>query len=152
MSEDIRKMIDKVKNFKQFVNEGTLLPKKVYRGGSEYGSDDYLNSTFYTDSEIEAKKYAKELHSNNNLYVKELNFKNPLILVKSEIGDGGLYDELAKIFGDKYMPDIYMFPFGVSDTHRREIIKYARNNKYDGIIMDDTDYSYSGIIRSYIEI
>lgn len=50
------------------------------------------------------------------------------------------------------MPDIYMFPFGVSDTHRREIIKYARNNKYDGIIMDDTDYSYSGIIRSYIEI
>ena len=84
--------------------------------------------------------------------IRELNFKNPLILVNSELGEGGLYDELAKIFGEKYMPNIYMFPFGVSDTHRREIIKYARNNKYDGIIMDDTDYSYSGIIRSYIEI
>lgn len=54
-----KNIVYNVKNFKQFINEGALLPKKVYRGGSEYGGEDYLNSTFYTDSEIEAKKYAK---------------------------------------------------------------------------------------------
>jgi hypothetical protein len=136
---------------REYLNENRIT-KKVYRGGSESGSGHHSNATFYTDSEIEAKNYADFFHHNDKIYSKIIDFKNPLILVKSEIGHGGLYNEFLKIFGEKYLPDVYGFPFNINDSDRIKIINYARNNGYDGIVMDDTDISDKNKIRSYIEI
>lgn len=147
--KDLRQFIKTT--IREFLNENRIT-KKVYRGGSEFGSGHHSNATYYTDSEIEAKNYADFFHGNDKIYSKVIDFKNPLILVKSEIGNGGLYDEFVKIFDEKYAPDVYRFPFSFNDSDRIKIIDYAQNNGYDGIVMDDTDISNRNRIRSYIEI
>ncbi len=147
--KDLEKFI--VTTIREYLNENRIT-KKVYRGGSEIGSGHHSNATYYTDSEIEAKNYADFFHGNDKIYSKIIDFKNPLILVKSEIGNGGLYEELLNIFGEKYVPDVYRFPYILNDSDRIKIIDYARNNGYDGIVMDDTDISNRNRIRSYIEI
>lgn len=50
MSEDIRKMIDKVKNFKQFVNEN--LSKEIDTDLREYAKQ-FVSEEYYTDFEQE---------------------------------------------------------------------------------------------------
>lgn len=146
---DLKKIINSEIN--KILNENRIT-KRVYRGGSDVSSEHYSNATFYTDSEIEAKNYSKYFHQNDKIYTKTIDFKNPLVLVKSEIGYGGLYDIFLKIFGEKFIPDVYAFPFNINDSDRNKIINYARNNGYDGIVMDDTDITDKNVIRSYIEI
>lgn len=147
--KDLRKFI--ATTIREYMNENRIT-KKVYRGGSEIGSSHHSNVTYYTDSDIEAKNYANYFHDNDKVYSKVIDFKNPLILVKSEIGHKGLYDMFVKIFDDGNIPDVYEFPFNINDSHRNKIIDYARNNGYDGIIKDDSDISGRNRIRSYIEI
>lgn len=146
---DLRRFIKTT--IREFLTEDRIT-KKVYRGGSEFGSGHHSNATYYTDSEIEARNYADYFHNNDKVYHKNINFKTPLILVKSEIGHGGLYDEFIKIFGEDVKKDVYAFPFNISDSDRIKIINYARSNGFDGIVMDDTDTSGKNKIRSYIEI
>jgi len=56
MSEDIRKMIDKVKNFKQFVNENTNL-NIWYRGYTDKTKDNEF--IWITSSDAHAKQYSE---------------------------------------------------------------------------------------------
>lgn len=94
MSEDIRKMIDKVKNFKQFVNENITNKTKMiaYHGLSKmkaerlgYGYDITIFDTngfyaqriagaYFTPFIEEAKKYAKR--EGDKIYKVELTFEN----------------------------------------------------------------------------
>ncbi|OQC44338.1 MAG: hypothetical protein BWX59_01976 [Bacteroidetes bacterium ADurb.Bin028] len=143
---ELRKII--ATTIREYLNENKIT-KTVYRGGSEIGSN-HFNATFYTDSELVAKDYAKQLHGNNKIYKKNISFNNPLVLIKSQIGEGKLYEILVDIFGELYVPNVYNFPFELNDKQRISIIEYAKNNGYDGIIMDDTDFNKQGIIRSYI--
>lgn len=139
-----------MKAFASALNE-IFLRKKVFRGGSEIGKY-HPKATYYTDSEFAAKEYAKNLHGNNKIFAKNLSFKNPLILVKSEIGHESLHQLLSYIFGPDNGPDVYNFPFSLNGKMRKKIIDFALENGYDGIIMDDTDFYEQGVMRSYIEL
>ena len=85
MSEDIRKMIDKVKNFKEFINENVNIDTKVqkngkplimYHGGSFSGVDEFKGAGWFTVEKSDAKYYAKQ---NNGIVTKAyLIIKNPL--------------------------------------------------------------------------
>ena len=84
MSEDMRKIIDKVKNFKEFINEGLNIDTKVqkngkplimYHGGSFSGGE-FKGYGWFTISKKDAKYYAEQ--SDGNLTKAYLIIKNPL--------------------------------------------------------------------------
>jgi hypothetical protein len=86
MSKDIREMIDKVKNFKEFLNEDKLnintkvvdkngKPLIMYHGGS-YSGGEFKGAGWFTTSKEDAKYYAKQ---NYGILTKaHLIVKNPL--------------------------------------------------------------------------
>jgi hypothetical protein len=121
--------------------------EKVYRCGNEQTEMFGGGVVFYTSSKDAALTYGKHL-TNPSFITKTISFVNPLFVL-----DGyQLYEVLVDIFGKKEMPDVYRFPYSLNDEHREKIIEYAVRNKYDGIVMGDTDYDFEEVIVSYIEI
>jgi hypothetical protein len=85
MSEDIRKMIDKVKNFKQFVNENVNDLTTLYHGSkflfnkfdmsrvnTGQHSQDFGYGLYFTSNKDTAKFYANEL-SNTKTPIEKYN-------------------------------------------------------------------------------
>jgi hypothetical protein len=106
MSEDIRKMIDKVKNFKQFVNEsiyyhGAVLPKsnpnidnfktKVgYRVNQMFGIVREVNSpwVFFTDNYDLARQFGSA--KNDGLYNDKGDYSHKTVVLKYDINESDL--------------------------------------------------------------
>jgi ADP-Ribosyltransferase in polyvalent proteins len=151
MSEDIRKMIDKVKNFKQFVNEQQNVEnnlnnnfrmwfsgsKVVYGGkplpvyhGSHNEFDEFMGDSYFTDDYMNADGYA----GGEYVYEVYLSIKRPLVVDCQ----------------DRKWDDIDT-PYGTT-THM--VVSSADRNKYDGVIfinikdswIDDVDYQDAGTI------
>jgi len=117
MSEDIRKMIDKVKNFKQFVNEN-LKNKRTnstiwYHGSSspkltintikinDNSSEMFYGNGFYVASDINlAKRYGK--------YIYEVEFDGNFYEVKSRetLGTYGTFEQYLETLTDSYRENI----------------------------------------------
>ena len=123
-------------------------PKKVYRNGKEKGSILFNGATFYTDSEIVADQYGE--YNDMKTHSKMIDFKNPLILVKSLLGENKLVKSLDNIFNNN--GDELLYDFHRTIENKNKIIEYTRNNGFDGIIMDDTDSTGRNSIISYITI
>ncbi len=111
MSEDIRKMIDKVKNFKQFVNENVNLDKKYYhstfgrniddimKNGLKNGLSNVVKSLYPIDSgyvymtdnvdtaEWFAKNYIKQTGEEDDIYVLEISGIDNKSLKKDPFND-----------------------------------------------------------------
>ena len=138
MSEDIRKMIDKVKNFNQFVNESII----GYHGSENNIIGDFKNLNdrihgFYFSSDYEnAKTYGE--------YVKKyrLDIKNPLIINANGLKfiDDLPINVLAKYPDEEpYLTTInidideivYMVKYG---KRKNSFVEIPDNEKYDGVI------------------
>ena len=106
MSEDIRKMIDKVKNFKQFVNENIITD-------DEY--DDFFSDNF-EETEFNYHKSRKELYEDVYEfmnYINELN--NPIKLYRIiqaktssdiNLNNLGIHCKLNDNFSKQFLRDI----------------------------------------------
>jgi hypothetical protein len=142
MSKDIRQMIDKVKNFNQFINENTssdidvlirhieTYPKKIKINKPHSLYDNGLE-TAISNSEI-TKFYTKYQRENFKKYIKSIPF--PF----DKIGDnGGRFDKLnsiAHIF-EKYS-DVQLNLVKYMCLHMMDIILYdmyfdAKSMRYD---------------------
>lgn len=102
MSEDIRKMIDKVKNFKQFVNEN----KNTFFNTE---NDDYLTSR-YKENDLKIRK----LKPQKGMWV---NFNN-------EYGD--VWHEIEKV----YEPEDYYASVYVYDSVDSKSVKSKVSSEY----------------------
>jgi len=117
MSEDIRKMIDKVKNFKQFVNENVDIIGLDYTDGQEgLYSDEYVSGEIrIVDNDVEIldwnskykkhggteislnrlkSKYGGEIRAVDAGYQHEESFKYWAKMMKKGLVDG-IYDDDA---------------------------------------------------------
>jgi hypothetical protein len=107
MSEDIRKMIDKVKNFKQFINEDTdKTPNELYHYTSEVKFDRIMDSNRMIPSE----KYDNRLSttSDENYHRKEQGLDYGNLTVRITLDN------------DKLMDDGYIFiPFDHSTKQNK---------------------------------
>lgn len=128
-----------------------IYSQKVYRGSeSMKGSKFYDGATYWTDSLNDAENYLEYMYNNvGKIFIKNIKFENPLILNIDE--KNNLMKKLHLIFDEKDIPDISNFPFNLNDKGRKKIIRYAKDNNYDGIIMNDTDFHNKKIINSWIE-
>ena len=120
MSKDIREMIDKVKNFKQFVNEstyyhGTTLPKSNpnidsfktktgYRGNAMTGIKKEVNSpwVFFTDDYNLAEKFGSA--KTDGLYHDKGDFSYKTVILKYDINESNL--NILDLTTDNYVEKI----------------------------------------------
>ena len=152
MSKEIRQMIDKVKNFKQFVNEQQETEtninnnfrkwfsgsKVVYKGkplpvyhGSHSDFEEFMGDTYFTDDYMNADGYA----GGEYVYEVFISIKNPLII-----------DAKDRKWDDIETED------GVTST--QGIVGMVDRSKYDGVIfinikdswIDDVDYQDASTI------
>jgi hypothetical protein len=106
MSEDIRKMIDKVKNFKQFVNENII---------TDDDYDDFFSDNF-EETEFNYHKSRKELYEQVKEFMDEMNnLNNPIKLYRIiqaknssdiNINNLGIHCKLNDNFSKQFLRDI----------------------------------------------
>jgi hypothetical protein len=74
MSEEIRKMIDKIKNFKQFVNENINLNKKIVYHGGNLNNGEIDNFLYVSFDKEQAIEYTKG--NEGNVHMFEIDMDN----------------------------------------------------------------------------
>ena len=157
MSEDIRKMIDKVKNFKQFVNEtiyyhGTTLPKsnpnidnfktKIgYRGNAMLGISREVNSpwVFFTDNYDLARQFGSA--KTDGLYHDKGDFSHQTVVLKYDINESDL--NILDLTTDDYESNLENI--GIKLWELYGVGMYEQDQMWD--LLDDDEISDT-IIKS----
>ena len=114
MSEDIRKMIDKVKNFKQFVNENVV--NNIYTNKNVNIGDIFEEHLIYT--------YSQKIHHTYDDFI-----------------DGDLGDRIEEskqyIVKSVDISEIEIYEFQIDESLIEEYIEeYQKNGTYPPIILD----------------
>lgn len=159
MSEDIRKMIDKVKNFKQFVNEsiyyhGTALPKsnpkidnfkrKVgYRVNQMMFTSREVNSpwVFFTDNYDLAMKFGSA--KTDGLYVDKGDYSHKTVVLKYDVNESDLI--ILDLTSSDY--ELNLESIGIKLWELYGIGMYEQDQMWD--LLDDDEIS-NIIIKSGI--
>jgi len=166
MSKDIRKMIDKVQNFKQFVNENYNIVNKIVYHGTTNSTENYIPPIINFEDEVGAHfgstieqaenaiKRQNELSngSDNGKVLKyQITIKNALKV--PDIGrwyPNRVFDDIIEPSNLKYPKTEYYKGFGEIEIDNRtaeDIIKIFNDNGYDGLVYDN---QYEGSGESYI--
>jgi len=103
MSEDIRKMIDKVKNFKQFVNEGVSSLKEISLDDAiRLTQEDDVKNVYYSLLGNDNEKWVDKSEDDIQFYLSEepINLFTDQILEMESISNEGSedYDRVLKIY------------------------------------------------------
>lgn len=165
----MRELIDKVKNFKQIINENQEQKVIAYHGsnvlfdefnGQKIGSNSDVNSTgnlyddkygfFFTSDFNEAKSsanaVAKQKGGNPIVYTCELIFSNPYTLtdLKNDVGDNEIENIYNKTGGNGW---------GIFDTNRDFIIKRCLELKKNSVLFTNQGIKFIVVFdKSQIKI
>ena len=113
-----------------------------YRGGEPTGALEETGALFFTDSESVAQQYAdKEFPVTS----AKLTMNKPLDLRPSTIGRDAAFEKISQILDKRIESIIHL-----TGEDRNTLIKYAKDNRYDGLMMPDTDVSGKNVIESYV--
>jgi hypothetical protein len=166
MSKDIREMIDKVKNFNQFVNENFSIVNKIVYHGTTNSTENYIPPIINFEDEVGAHfgstieqaenaiKRQNELSngSDNGRVLKyQITIKNALKV--PDIGrwyPNSVFDDIIEPSDLKYAKTEYYKGLGELEINNRtaeDIIKIFNDNGYDGLVYDN---QYEGSGESYI--
>ena len=166
MSEDIRKMIDKVKNFKQFVNENANSINKTVYHGTTNQSKNYIPPIINFEDEVGAH-FGSTIEQAKNAINRQNELSNSddsgrilkyQIAIKNglKVPDIGrwypnrIFDEIIEPMNLKYPKTQYYKGLGeleISNRSADDIIQIFIENGYDGLIYDN---QYEGVGESYI--
>ena len=166
MSEDIRKMIDKVKNWKQFLNENANSINKIVYHGTTNQSKNYIPPIINFEDEVGAH-FGSTIEQAKNAINRQNELSNSVdggrilkyqITIKNglKVPDIGrwypnrIFDEIIEPMNLKYPKTQYYQGLGeleISNRSANDIIEIFIENGYDGLIYDN---QYEGDGKSYI--
>ena len=152
MSEDIRKMIDKVKNFKQFVNEN--IDNDLYYHGScndfnrfenignnasttMFGNKLSVQGNFFTKNrafaEIFAKAAMKTLEANDGCFIYSVKILSNLIFDFTNVEHRENFIQYVGVEKYEEFKEEEYIVDGLPTWDLYPVIEFAKENSFDGI-------------------